>query len=698
MFLHALTQLYDRLAADPESGVAAYGYSRQQIAFVVVVNPDGTLHGVQDARVEDPKGKARNRPIVVCGNAKPTGAGINPCFLWDNAAYTLGYKPDDPKPERTQESFEAFRERHLALEAEIEDDGFQAVCRFLESWRPEEAESQPVLKDLANGFGIFQIRGQTQYVHQAEAVRRWWETQITAAGGGATVGACSITGVTGPLARLHEPKIKGVYGGQSSGGTLVSFNFDATESYGKEQGLNAPVSELAAFKYCTALNWLLDPSRGRRLSIGDTSVVYWAAEPAPLEGWFAQVLNPSTAAEDDETRGELADRLQRISRGELPAEWGDAKVPFYVLGLSPNAARISVRFWLQSTLGEMLENLGRHYRDLEIAGLTSAPSPYRLTCELVRDPKDLPPSLAGDLVSAILRGHAYPQTILAAVVRRLRAEGEISPVRAGILRAFLSRNRGVEMDSYLNQEHPDPAYHCGRLFAVVAFAQARALGSINAGVVRRTMGSVMASPGLMLGRLQRNAEIGHIPKLDRLGDYVHDELRAINVRLRDGLPNHLSGAEQAIFALGFYQQSQRLDFVGSQVKANKRHRSPQGEWMRSGLEVKVAKCLTKAGVTYVYEPSAILPGAGERWPDFVVRGARPSDDWYLEVMGFPGEEYEKRHQKKVAAYRELGITPEGGELGTLVELDFRGRDYDDRAVLDTLRDRGFPFATELSDA
>lgn len=700
MYLHALTALYDRLAADPESGVAPPGYSRQQIAFIVVLNSDGSLLEVQDARIEDGKGKLRNRSVVVCGNAKPSGSGINPCFLWDNAAYALGYKPDDPKPERTRESFEAFRKRHLSLEKAIDDPEYAAVCRFLQSWDPAQAEGQTTLKELATGFGVFQLRGATHYVHQSAGVRRWWEAQLATDGAtDAVTGQCLVTGEVGPIARLHEPKIKGVYGGQSAGAAMVSFNFAAGESYGKEQGGNAPLSESAAFKYCTALNWLLDPARGRRMSIGDTSVAYWAAEPAPAEGLFAELFNPSQSAEDESTRSQIGDVLDQIAKGKYPSEQlGPPDVPFYVLGLSPNAARISVRFWHESTLGEMVENLGQHFADLEIGGLGWRPALYQITRELVRDTKDLPPSLAGDLLKSAIFGHQYPVTILGALIRRLRVEGEVSPIRAAVLKAYLRRNAKVEMDTYLNREHPEPAYHCGRLFAVIAFAQAKALGSVNASVVRRTMGSVMASPGLMLGRLQKNAEVGHIPKLESLEEFVHDELRSINVALRDEIPNSLNAAKQAIFALGFYQQSQNLEFVGAQVKAKKRCRTSQGEWMRSKLEVKVAECLTKVGVKYIYEPSAILPNDRERWPDFVVRGANPSGDWYIEVMGYPGDEYEKRRQTKVAAYELLGVTPSGGPAGRLVELDFRVRDYDDRAVLDTLRDCGFPFELEAVNA
>ena len=236
MILQALNAYYERLAADENAGVAPFGFSRQKIAFAVVINDDGTFGEkcIHDLRTQEDK-KLVPKSVLVCGNAKPTGAGINPGFLWDNPAYMLGYKPDDPKPERTQEAFEAFRTRHLETEAAIDDPEFSAVCRFLEAWDPSKAAEQETLVDIGTGFGVFQIRATPRYVHQREAVNQWWLDQLSTKDveSDAASGQCLITGKTGPIARLHEPKIKGVWGGQSSGAAIVSFNLDAFESYGK---------------------------------------------------------------------------------------------------------------------------------------------------------------------------------------------------------------------------------------------------------------------------------------------------------------------------------------------------------------------------------------------------------------------------------------------------------------------------------
>lgn len=562
MFLQALTALYDRLAADPDSGIAAYGYSRQQIAFVVVLNSDGTLHAIEDGRREDAKGKLKPQRMVVIGNAKPPGSGINPCFLWDNAAYALGYKADDPKPERTREAFEAFRERHLSVASEIDDSEFAAVGAFLKSWDPAEAEKHTKLQDVGPGFGVFQIRNTTHYVHERPVVKAWWETQLVKAeaNDSDTIGQCLITGEVGPLARLHEPKIKGVYGGQSAGAALVSFNLDAFDSYGKSQSVNAPVAELAAFKYCTALNYLLDPSRKRRMSIGDTSVVYWTEKPTEAEDWFADFCNPSLSAEDEAGTRKLSDLLAAIAKGKRVDHLGPPETKFYVLGLSPNAARISVRFWYESTVGEMQDNIGRHYADLNIAhGPKDLPHPplWRLLRETVRDAKDILDLLEGAMLRAIITGSDYPQLFFSSLIRRTRADREMRHVRAAAIKAFLNRNLSLGLPMALDPQRTDDAYRLGRLFAELEKCQEDALPGINDTIKDRYFSAASATPGSVFPRLIRLNQ-HHLGKLER-GARAYREKRIQEIAAGlDGFRMHLPMQDQGLFAIGYYHQRQDI--------------------------------------------------------------------------------------------------------------------------------------------
>lgn len=560
MILQALNAYYERLKADPKSDVAEYGFSRQQIAFCVVLEKDGALHEIRDERTPDDKGKLKNRSLVVLGNAKPSGLGINPCFLWDNAAYMLGYKPDDTKPERTQESFEAFRAKHLGLKQELDLSEYQAVCRFLACWEPDHVGEHDALAELKTGFGVFRMRGQDRYVHELEPIVDWWRIQLSSESGHGEVGQCLITGQMATIARLHEPKIKGVWRAQSSGAALVSFNCDAFESYGKSQSANSPVSERAAFQYTTALNRLLDSTSGRRLSIGGTSVVYWTAQPSPAEDLFGDIFNPSTSAEDETQLKKTRSILDAIDSGEFPPEFGDPDAEFYVLGLAPNAARVSVRFWYVSTLGELVARLRQHFADLDICrGERDMPYPpvWRLLRETVRDAKDIPDLMEGAVMRAILTGDSYPQMFYAALLRRIRADREVRFVRASAIKACLIRNYHQEVSMSLDTERPEAAYHLGRLFAELEKTQQDALPGINDTIKDRYFGAASATPASVFPRLIRMNQ-HHLGKLEVGSRTYHDRrIQEIASHL-DGFPSHLSLQDQGLFAIGYYHQRQDI--------------------------------------------------------------------------------------------------------------------------------------------
>lgn len=353
--LRALDQLYDRLASDDRYGLALPGYSTQKISFCLVLNPDGSLVGApQDERDTSGK-KPLARQLAVPGQAKPSGQGLNPCFLWDNSAYLLGYKSEDEKPERTAKAFAAFRQRHLDLLASeptlAADAGFVAVCTFLRDWTPARAlEFKTQLDDFAaTGFGIFRLAGDRGYVHERPAIRAYWDRLQAVADPDAPRGQCLVTGAADqPLALLVEPAIKGVAGAQSSGAKIISFNCDSFTSYGKDQGLNSPISAPVAFRHATALNALLAGTRSHlhRVQVGDATTVFWTGTPTATEGFLAEFLDGHTPdeqalAQDEPLRARLQTffEILRDGGGRSVDDLGDrADTPFYVLGLSPNAA------------------------------------------------------------------------------------------------------------------------------------------------------------------------------------------------------------------------------------------------------------------------------------------------------------------------------------------------------------------------
>lgn len=589
MILQSLNQLYQRLAEDPENGLPAPGYSLQNISFCIVIEPNGKLVEIQPRSTEtiettsSGKEKKTIRPLslLVPGQAKPPGQGLNPCFLWDNTGYMLGFKPEDPKKsevERTKEkartlaSFQAFRSRHLESELSVANREFSSVCRFLEQWDPELATDQPALQNITSGFGVFQVAGSLNYVHQLPVVSRWWKEQIVPSDDVET-DFCLVTGRTLPIALTHDPAIKGVAGAQSSGAKLVSFNEKAYESFGKEdgrkvgQGRNAPVSEEAAFAYCNALNWLLS-RKERRFRLGDATTVFWTAEPTPAESLFPSMMSGVPDAEDQNTKQRVHALLERVSRGTLGNDdLGDPKVPYYILGLSPNASRLSVRFWHTGHLGELIDNLKLHLNQIEIVRQWDEtnsknpepvyPSSYQLLRQTAREADGIPPLLGGALMRSILLGSNYPASLITAVHNRIRAERDVTYLKAAILKAWLIRNHQQYITTMLNETSTNPGYRLGRLFAVLEKAQQDALPGLNATIRDRFYASASATPRAVFGRLLRTYQ-HHLAKLDTGAKIVRErQTQEILSNLTD-FPAHLNLQDQSQFALGYYHQ--RKDF------------------------------------------------------------------------------------------------------------------------------------------
>lgn len=573
MILGSLDALYTRLSGDAEYNLAPRGYSQQKISFKVVLTPQGDLFEIQDAR-EPAKGGLRPKQVLVPGAAKPSGAGLNPCLLWDNSGYMLGYKPADENRKRTQDAFSAFREKHLALEAEIGSPAFSALCRFLEDWNPASAEDHPVLADAASsGFGVFQIQGETSYVHQDPAVSRWWEAR-SAAQPSEHRGQCLVTGEEGPLARLH-PKIKGVAGSQSAGATIAGFNEDAYESYGKKQSYNAPVLEDVSFRYVTALNAILDgPMRSKhRLTLGDTTIAFWTERRTATEDIFLRFVSEGSAITEDQSvqdeglRQKLLAFLQAVRQGRAAhAEIEDApdRTPFFMLGLAPNAARLSIRFFHRGTLAGLLTKVRQHHQDIRITpepatGRRRAdpefPPAWLLLRQTARDPREIPPILGGPLLRAIITGSPYPAGLYTAVIRRIGADTTINYARACVIKGYLNRNLSKEVSMSLDLERHDPAYRLGRLFAALEKTQKDALGeSLNKTIRDSSYGAASSTPGTIFPRLLRTYQ-HHLAKLEG-GRKVNREKLVQEIMAPLGaFPAHLSLPDQGLFAIGYYHQT-----------------------------------------------------------------------------------------------------------------------------------------------
>ena len=573
--LTTLATLYERMA---EQGQAPRpGYSIEKIGGEVVIDGDGQMVKIASLLVPDDKGrKMLPRPLAVPAAVKRS-SGIAANRLWDKTAYTLGVTAETDEDgvvrpgqgRRTADEHAAFKTMHAALLAETDDPGLAALWRFLERWQPEEfaaAEHPIAVLDQNIVFrleGDCDDRGRPRFLHDRPAAVALIQRADPSEGGA----LCLVTGERAPVARLH-PSIKGVAGGQSSGASLVAFNSDAYESHGKSQGENAPVSDRAAFAYGTALNALLARGERRHLRIGDCTVVFWAeaaeeSEAEAVEALMADSFDPPAEDEDSAT-GKLRARLEAVAQGRNSSAPGfDPSTRVFILGLAPNAARLSVRFWHPGSFGDFARNVTRFWEDLEItpAPWKAPPAAWSLLYETAvqRKAENIPPLLGGELMRAVLTGSAYPRTLLAGVIGRIRADGEINGRRAAICKAFIKRNIGrEEIPVALDPDNTNPAYRLGRLFAVLERIQQAALPGLNATIKDRYFAAASATPARVFPVLVKSAT-HHLALLRKgesggLAHWLDAEMGRIWAGLGADLPRLLNLEDQGRFVAGYYHQ------------------------------------------------------------------------------------------------------------------------------------------------
>ena len=460
--------------------------------------------------------------------------------------------------------------------ADTEDEGLRAVCLFLKNWSPDQFESSeyPFFKnEMLDANFAFRLDGDREYIHERqEAINVWLKAIAPKADANKAV--CLDTGKNEPFMNLH-PSIKGVYGGQSSGGSIVSFNADAYTSYGKSQGENAPVSEMAAFAYTTALNYLLRRENNQCISIGDTSTVFWAVAgdgqtAQQAESLFAFMLN--MPADDGQQAAQIKPILDKIAKGRPLNEFApdiDPETRFFVLGLAPNAARLSIRYWLDTTFGQLANNISEHFQDLSLNPLPwrEPPSVWRLLIQTAVQGKseNIPPQLAGELMRAIITGQSYPRMLLAQLIQRIRSDGDINGIRVAMIKAIIQRDfrKGLiqeEVPMSLNLSSTHIAYRLGRLFAVIERIQEAALGrDLNSTVTDKYYGTASTVPFSVFPRLLAGSQ-NHLTRLrkDKPGYAVNlkKDLAEIIAGIENSFPRHLSIEEQGRFAIGYYHQKQ----------------------------------------------------------------------------------------------------------------------------------------------
>lgn len=571
MILQALVNYYEDLL---EKGIISRpGWGNVKVSFGLNLDDNGEVTRLYTLKIPQMSGKKPAYVSRVMEVPQPVkrSVDIKPNFLCDNSTYILGID-EKGRPDRAQQCYQACSELHQELLKKVETDSAQAIVKYFKKGGLERIRENPYLaenwKELMSGANIlFYYDGKP--VVEDPQIRKCWQVYYDNADK-TQIGVCMVTGKKAPIAVLH-PTIKGVRGAQAMGTSLISFNAPAFCSYEKVQGSNAPVSEYAAFAYATALNELLNDREHTR-TIGDTTVVCWAEggndvyQDVGIAAMFG--ANESCGITDQD----LSTIMSKIQQGEavqIKEEWLDFRKHFYILGLAPNAARLSVRFFIVDSFGDILRHINEHYERLNIVRPSYDSFPilpvWKLLSETVnKNAKNkVPlPQMAADTLKAILDGGRYPASLLNSVMLRIRAEHEVTRGRAAIIKAYFLRNENKDcpkevLKMELNEQCRNVPYTLGRLFAILEHIQQEANPGINATIKDKYFNAAASTPAQIFPVLINLAQ-KHLRKLkDSNKVYFNRQIGELSEIIGEEYPRRLNLPEQGSFQLGYYCQTQK---------------------------------------------------------------------------------------------------------------------------------------------
>lgn len=572
MILQALVRHYETLAKD--GIVSKQGWCQAKVAYAINLSDEGTIRGIFTLKTEDTRGEKTVwlPQLLQVPEMVTRSSGVSANFLCDNSKYLLGIDKDGVN-KRTVECFQAAKEKHLSILRDLKGKMAQAICRYFERWDPDAAAECQEIKGYIDGLtegGNLIFCMDEKYAQEDAEIQEAWEDERNRISGKAD-GLCLVTGRKAEISRLHKA-IKGVPGAQSSGAPLISFNAPAFESYGKEQSYNAPVGKYAEFAYTTALNHLLS-ERKYAIQLGDTLVVFWS-ESGEKEYQDFMTMSVDAGLKNQDIIKGVFQNLREHKPIALDGVVLDPNERFYILGLAPNAARLSVRFFYQDSFGKILENISKHYQRMEIV----KPSWEERELMGIRDmlaetvnqkSKNKTPvsNMAAMVLQAVLSGSKYPASLYTDTLIRIRAEqGKVTWGRAAIIKTYLIRNHNLEEGlnnmgnmTELNEENKDTAYLLGRLFAVLEFIQKDTNPGINATIRDRYFNSACATPSSVFPILMK-LKNSHIKKMEREkggAKVYYEKLMTEIIGHLKAFPNRLSLEEQGRFILGYYHQTQK---------------------------------------------------------------------------------------------------------------------------------------------
>ena len=588
MLINALCEYYEEL--EKQGRMVPEGYSRQGVHYLISLTPEGNIDGVIDWQIREnipqKNGKVKEvpRPRSVLLPLRTEKSVIDSNIIEHRPLYIFGLNYDanaftsQDKTRKAEKSHEAFRKANLDFIEGLHSPIISAYRNFLLNWVPEEQTENPYLKDLGKAYKTayfaFCLSGRPDILlHEDPLIRQKWESSLNeSVEDGSVISQCAVTGETSPIARIHN-KIKGVPGGQASGTVLVGFKYSSGWSYGHKESYNSNISENAMKRYSFALNTLL-ADRNHRQTIDDITVIYWASGG---DEECVDFLNAFLFGSNEKTTPEQVDQMLgglfgKVREGAVTEEKlrltdvTDENVNFYILGMKPNAARLSVKFFYRRRLGQILSCVAQHQKDMQIGGEVRAVPLWRLKNEL-KSPKSgneqIDASLLAAIFQSIVNGTPYPVYLLSTLVMRIKTDRSINSVRAGAVRACINRYDRIhhnkeELTMALDKQNTNQAYLCGRLFAVLQKIQENAAGGakLNRTIKDSYFASAASKPALVFPKLLTLSQ-NHMKKLSEgRAIYFNKLVEEIIGKLSGEFPDTLLLTEQGKFMIGYYQQDQ----------------------------------------------------------------------------------------------------------------------------------------------
>lgn len=558
MILRALYDYYHRCGDLP-----TFGMELKEIGFLIVINKEGKFLRFEDRRIDK---KSAQQFLVKKSVGRSSAPVAN--YLYDNSQYVFGYS-DKGDMDKMRKYFDTFKNKVYDIcDHTPGDESLQALKAFY-SQEPkdivEAMHSDPlwedVNKNLSKKYSLFSfiLEGDTQIIASKTELVNLVETESNSMG--------SLCLVTGERKDTVEVTTATMIPGSQATAKLISFQVNSGyDSYGKQKGNNAPISEEAEFAYTTALNHLLRSNSHNKFLVGSRTYLFWASSNSKAshtaEDSLFALFGHVEKEDDPNARLDLVRKaFLSIYNGEVPAEKDDR---FYILGLAPNSARIAVVYWAEIPLKEFASIINRHFEDMEIIDGRKERKPYAglhsILGTVTQSGKssDATPNLPDAVVKSIFQGVPYPASLYQSCIRRIRAEQTITIARAAIIKAYLNRlndNNNQKLNIMLDKGNNNQGYLCGRLFAALDKIQEDANGIHS--IRERYMNSASATPSTVFATIL-NLSSHHLEKLNPGRQIYFEKLKQeIIAKLdADGFPAHLDLQDQGRFFVGYYHQRQ----------------------------------------------------------------------------------------------------------------------------------------------